>query len=55
MEVARLVPRTLPRHRESLGAWLTGKERARAVARAMMMPVRRKLGIRVPLDHPARR
>ena len=34
------------RHGESLGAWLTGKDRARAVVRSMMMPaVRRKLGI----------
>jgi hypothetical protein len=34
------------RHGESVGAWLTGKQRARAVVRAMMMPaVRRKAGI----------
>lgn len=34
------------RHGESVGAWLAGKDRARAVVRAMMMPaVRRKLGI----------
>jgi hypothetical protein len=34
------------RHGESVGAWLAGKDRMRAVVRAMMMPaVRRKLGL----------
>ena len=34
------------RHGESVGAWLAGKDLARAVVRAMMMPaIRRKLGI----------
>jgi hypothetical protein len=34
------------RHGEAVGAWLAGKDRSRAVARAMMMPaLRRKLGI----------
>lgn len=34
------------RHGESVGAWLTGRERACAMVRAMMMPaVRRKAGI----------
>lgn len=34
------------RHGEAVGAWLAGKDRSRALARAMMMPaVRRKLGI----------
>ena len=34
------------RHGQSVGAWLIGKDRARALVRAMMMPaVRGKLGI----------
>lgn len=34
------------RHGESVGAWLAGRDRTRAVVRAMMMTaVRRKLGI----------
>jgi hypothetical protein len=34
------------RHGEAVGAWLTDKDRARAMVRAMMMTaVRRKLGI----------
>jgi len=34
------------RHGESVGSWLAGKDRARAVVRAMMMTaVRRRLGI----------
>jgi hypothetical protein len=42
------------RHGEGVGAWLTGKDRARAMVRAMMMTVvRRKLGIQVALDQPA--
>jgi hypothetical protein len=34
------------RHGEAVGAWLAGKDRSRAVVRAMMMPaVRRKLRV----------
>jgi hypothetical protein len=34
------------RHGEAVGAWLAGKDRSRAVVRAMMMrAVRRKLGL----------